>query len=56
MGLNGGREGPTAQCGERRLTEEVTFEWGLEGGGMQRGGVPVGVPGPEMVGKCRERG
>lgn len=55
MGLNGGREGPTAQCGERCLTE-VTFEWGLEGGGMQRGGVPVGVPGPETVGKCIEGG
>lgn len=37
-----GREQLTAQCGEKSLTEEVTFEHGLEGAVMMNGGVQLG--------------
>lgn len=55
VGPRGGRH-PLLSVGERSLTEEVTFEWGLEGGVMRRGGIQLGVPGPETTGKYRERG
>lgn len=37
-----GREQLTAQCGEKSLTEEVTFEHGLEGAVVMSGGVQLG--------------